>query len=228
MALSGPSKEDKESEERDGGEEHKLFDPNEEQLEDEVADVSHTDVNIFTMQFKVYRRMEFSSDRKRMSVLLRDPRDGTVKLFTKGADSVIEERLDLEQSDQEVIDCAKDFIARSSSQGFRVLLMGMRVLSQSELSEFEAEVKAAEVDVENREALLMEAYDRLERGFVLLGATAVEDRLQDEVPETIADLQEAGIRIWMLTGDKLETAENIGYSCHLLTPDMVVWHVRDE
>ena len=56
----------------------------------------------------------------------------------------------------------------------------------------------------------------------------MEDRLQDEVPETIADLQEAGIRIWMLTGDKLETAENIGYSCHLLTPDMVVWHVRDE
>ena len=47
------------------------------------------------MQFKVIRRMEFSSDRKRMSVLLRDPRDGCVKLYVKGADTVIEERLDL-------------------------------------------------------------------------------------------------------------------------------------
>ena len=51
---------------------------------------------------------------------------------------------------------------------------------------------------------------------VLLGATAVEDRLQDEVPQTIAQLQQAGIKIWMLTGDKLETAENIGESCKLL------------
>jgi P-type E1-E2 ATPase len=58
-----------------------------------------------------------------------------------------------------------------------------------------------------------------------LGATAVEDRLQDNVPETINDLQEAGIKIWMLTGDKLETAENIGYSCKLLKNDMTVWKI---
>jgi P-type E1-E2 ATPase len=59
----------------------------------------------------------------------------------------------------------------------------------------------------------------------LLGATAVEDRLQDNVPETINDLQNAGIKIWMLTGDKLETAENIGYSCKLLKQDMTVWRI---
>lgn len=59
----------------------------------------------------------------------------------------------------------------------------------------------------------------------MLGATAVEDRLQDNVPETINDLQEAGIKIWMLTGDKLETAENIGYSCKLLQKEMVVWRL---
>ena len=58
---------------------------------------------------------------------------------------------------------------------------------------------------------------------MLLGATAVEDRLQDNVPQTINDLQAAGIKIWMLTGDKLETAENIGYSCRLLQKDMTVW-----
>jgi len=57
---------------------------------------------------------------------------------------------------------------------------------------------------------------------VLVGATCVEDRLQDNVPETISSLQSAGIKIWMLTGDKLETAENIGHACKLLTPDMDV------
>lgn len=67
-----------------------------------------------------------------------------------------------------------------------------------------------------RDSILAGIYDRFERGIVLLGATAVEDRLQDNVPETIKDLQDAGIKIWMLTGDKLETAENIGYSCKLL------------
>ena len=55
---------------------------------------------------------------------------------------------------------------------------------------------------------------------VLLGATAVEDKLQDEVPECIANLAKAGINLWVLTGDKLETAINIGYSCNLLTDEM--------
>jgi len=70
--------------------------------------------------------------------------------------------------------------------------------------------------VVHREELLKGVYDRFERGLSLLGSTAVEDRLQDNVPETIRDLQEAGIKIWMLTGDKFETAENIGLSCQLL------------
>lgn len=81
----------------------------------------------------------------------------------------------------------------------------------------------AEKDVMNREKFLAQIYDRFERGLVLLGATAVEDRLQDNVPQTINDLQAAGIKIWMLTGDKLETAENIGYSCRLLQKEMTVW-----
>lgn len=74
----------------------------------------------------------------------------------------------------------------------------------------------ADKDIITREKKLAEIYDRFERDLVLLGATAVEDRLQDNVPQTIFDLQDAGIKIWMLTGDKLETAENIGFSCKLL------------
>jgi len=63
---------------------------------------------------------------------------------------------------------------------------------------------------------LDKVYSDFEKGIVLIGATAVEDRLQDDVPQTIHTLQQAGIKIWMLTGDKLETAENIGESCKLI------------
>ena len=86
----------------------------------------------------------------------------------------------------------------------------------------------AEKDVMNRDKLLAQIYDDFEKGLVLLGATAVEDRLQENVPATIHDLQDAGIKIWMLTGDKLETAENIGHSCKLLTKDMVVWKISNQ
>lgn len=103
--------------------------------------------------------------------------------------------------------------------------MGMRLLSEEEFNAFQSEVAEANKDVMNRDKILAKIYDKYERGIVLVGATAVEDRLQDNVPETIRDLQDAGIKIWMLTGDKLETAENIGHSCKLIQTDMVVWKI---
>ena len=94
--------------------------------------------------------------------------------------------------------------------------MGMRVVSQQELDQYLKDVAEAELDLKRRDELVEEVNNKFERGIVLIGGTAVEDRLQDEVPETIKSLQDAGIKIWMLTGDKLETAENIGESCKLL------------
>ena len=68
-------------------------------------------------------------------------------------------------------------------------------------------------------------YSNLEQDLTLIGATAVEDKLQDEVPETIQDLQMAGIKIWMLTGDKFETAENISFSCKLIKEDFEIYKI---
>jgi phospholipid-translocating ATPase len=64
----------------------------------------------------------------------------------------------------------------------------------------------ATVSIDDREAKIEAVSDELERDLRLLGATAIEDRLQDGVPETIADLKRAGIKVWVATGDKLETA----------------------
>ena len=64
--------------------------------------------------------------------------------------------------------------------------------------------------------------EEIERDMYLIGATAVEDKLQDKVSDTITNLLTAQIKVWMLTGDKLETAENIGKSCGLVKGDMTV------
>jgi len=63
---------------------------------------------------------------------------------------------------------------------------------------------------------------------MLIGVTAVEDKLQEDVPETLADFLKANINVWMLTGDKLETAENIGRSCNLITNEMEVFYITPD
>ncbi len=78
----------------------------------------------------------------------------------------------------------------------------------------------AQLSFENKEFKLEKLNDEIEVGFELLGSTAIEDRLQDKVDETIEKLKEAGIKIWVLTGDKIETAINIGYSCKVLSDEI--------
>lgn len=177
------------------------------------------------LEYLVFRRMEFNSDRKRMSIIVRDPADKKIKMFTKGADSIIKDRLDPAQIDISMLADIDTFLTKASNKGLRTLLMAMRVLDEAEYNQFTADVAEAEKDVINRDKRLAGIYDKFERGLVLLGATAVEDRLQDNVPQTIKDLQDAGIKIWMLTGDKLETAENIGHSCNLIQNGMLVWKI---
>lgn len=72
----------------------------------------------------------------------------------------------------------------------------------------------------NREQQMSDVQDEIEQELVLVGATAIEDKLQDEVGETITGLREAGLKVWVLTGDKIETAINIGFSCKLLNNSM--------
>ncbi len=81
--------------------------------------------------------------------------------------------------------------------------------------------------LENREEKVNDAYEEIEKNLKLLGATAIEDKLQDGVPQCIERLARAGIKIWVLTGDKVETAYNIGLSCRLLTTDMEIYIIEE-
>lgn len=100
-----------------------------------------------------------------MSVLVRDPTDDTFKLYVKGADSIIMERLNMDLVDKAQYEYTLDFINGASKNGLRTLLIGMRVLDGVEVAKFLTQCAVAEADIHRREALLTEVYSRLETNF---------------------------------------------------------------
>ncbi|XP_029939575.1 phospholipid-transporting ATPase IC [Salarias fasciatus] len=167
-------------------------------------------------QYQLLALLDFTSKRRRMSVLVREP-DGGLKLYCKGADIVIMERL---QNDCPFMERTEKALEVFAENCLRTLCVAVRSVPEATWEEWSKTlVESATMVTSDREAVLEKLYDQMERDLLLLGVTAIEDQLQDGVPETIALLQEAGIRVWVLTGDKKETAVNIGYSCRLLDPD---------
>ncbi|XP_031681931.1 phospholipid-transporting ATPase IC [Oncorhynchus kisutch] len=175
------------------------------------------------MTYEVLALLDFNSDRKRMSIILRFP-DGRIRLYCKGADTVIYERLSPNSKHKEVTQTALDIFANET---LRTLCLCYKDISKQEFDAWAKKHKAASVAMSNREAALDRVYEQIESNLMMIGATAIEDKLQDGVPETIAKLAKADIKIWVLTGDKKETAENIGYSCKLLSDDMQIHYGED-
>ena len=109
--------------------------------------------------------------------------------------------------------------------GLRTLCVAHKVISKAEALEWLSSYKEAASSLQDRAEKLDNVAENLEKGMQLLGITAIEDRLQDEVPECIEDFKRAGIVVWMLTGDKEETAVNIGHSCNLLANDTKTFYI---
>ncbi|XP_045030963.1 phospholipid-transporting ATPase VD isoform X1 [Daphnia magna] len=177
-----------------------------------------------TLEYEILEILPFDSTRKRMSVILRRPETRQIVVYCKGADSAILPRLAYTQSfaENQIIQRTEHHVNQYSKQGLRTLVMAKRVLSEEDFTIWLVAHNEAKGAHEGRERLLYESYCRLERDLSLLGATGIEDKLQDQVPETISCLRKAGIVVWVLTGDKQETAVNIAYACSLFAPDMEV------
>ncbi|KAM9620005.1 phospholipid-transporting ATPase IK [Morphnus guianensis] len=229
--------------------------------------------------YKVLAMLDFNSDRKRMSVLVRDPR-GTIRLYTKGADTVILERLQRRGPDETFTEMALDvspmpawggkgwspccwlwpgcpgvpccsfslwlqdfgpsFSSRSregrpdvsslqrfAEETLRTLCLASKEVSEAEYSVWSRRHREASILLQDRARELDKLYEEMEQNLQLLGATAIEDKLQDGVPETIQLLKLGNIKVWVLTGDKQETAMNIGYACKLLTDDMEILEEKE-
>jgi phospholipid-transporting ATPase len=144
------------------------------------------------MEFEVLNICEFNSTRKRMSAILRCP-DGRIRIYCKGADTVILERLG---PNNPFVELTTQHLEDYATEGLRTLCLACREVPEEEYRLWAAIYDKAATTINNRNAELEKAAELIEKDFFLLGATAIEDRLQDGVPETIHTLQTAGIKVW--------------------------------
>jgi phospholipid-translocating P-type ATPase (flippase) len=167
---------------------------------------------------------KFDSDRKRMSIVVRDA-EGRVRLLCKGADTAMLPRGSCGSVEEAatVVDHLKTF----AQEGLRTLVLGYRDLTAAQYTEWLASYREASAAAKDRADLMSKVADNLEKDMIIVGLTAIEDKLQDGVPDTIADLAKGGIKFCVLTGDKMETAINIGYSCRLLGSRMALLKLKD-
>ena len=173
--------------------------------------------------FDILNALNFSSERKRMSIIIKEKNKKKIIIYTKGADCEILKRLNYENLQKENTKLISNTIEIFSKHGFRTLLVAYREINEKEYYEWLDKLRIEEM--RGQQQLIEKYYDNIEKDFELLGGTVVEDKLQDEVPETIKDLRKAGIKIWVLTGDKLDTVENIGKSCNLITIEEKVFKI---
>jgi len=176
------------------------------------------------LEYEILNVCEFNSTRKRMSTVVRDPA-GKIKVYCKGADTVIMARL---SENQPYTEATLVHLEDYATEGLRTLCLAVREIPEQEYRQWAKIYDQAAAQITGRAEALDKAAEVIERNMFLLGATAIEDKLQEGVPETIHTLQTAGIKVWVLTGDRQETAINIGLSCRLISESMNLVIVNEE
>ncbi|GMI06729.1 hypothetical protein TrLO_g8035 [Triparma laevis f. longispina] len=170
-----------------------------------------------TKKFKVHATIPFDSARKRMSVMVEDE-NGKFILYVKGADNIMLER----SKRSDMTQFMNQHLSAYASEGLRTLVLGKRDFTSSGGKAWLKKWNDALSSTVGRAEKMEQAAAEVETNVDLVGATAIEDALQEDVANTIADLMKCGIKLWVLTGDKMETAINIGYSCKVLQEDMTL------
>ncbi|CAA7399269.1 unnamed protein product [Spirodela intermedia] len=177
------------------------------------------------ISYEILNVLEFNSTRKRQSVVCRYP-NGRLVLYCKGADTVIYERLG--DSNTDIKKVTREHLELFGSSGLRTLCLAYRELSPELYENWNEKFIQAKSSLRDREKKLDEIAELIEKDLILIGCTAIEDKLQEGVPTCIETLARAGIKIWVLTGDKLETAINIAYACNLINNHMKQFIISSE
>uniref|UniRef100_A0A8B9QM60 Phospholipid-transporting ATPase n=1 Tax=Apteryx owenii TaxID=8824 RepID=A0A8B9QM60_APTOW len=162
-----------------------------------------------TEMYQLLHVLNFDPVRRRMSVIVRTTA-GKLLLFCKGADSSIFPRVQ-----QEEIQQTKVHVDRNAMDGYRTLCVAFKELTQKEYDKIDRQLNEAKMALQDREEKMAKVFEDTEADMHLIGATAVEDRLQEQSAETIEALHAAGMKVWVLTGDKMETAKSTCYACRL-------------
>ncbi|WIA18543.1 hypothetical protein OEZ85_009989 [Tetradesmus obliquus] len=185
------------------------------------------------VRYELLAVLEFSSDRKRMSVVVRCPA-GQLRLISKGADNVMLARLagaglpaEQQALQQPLLASTSAHLSQMSEAGYRTLVVASKPLQEQQYEAWAEQYKSACASMGDRNSQVAAVCEAMECDLTLLGATAVEDKLQDGVPQSITALVAAGMKVWVLTGDKVETAISIGHTARLLNPQMALLKVSE-
>lgn len=171
--------------------------------------LSLSSLNSGMMRFQILQVFPFTSESKRMGIIIKDLNTGEITFYLKGADVVMAGIVQYN-------DWLNEESGNMAREGLRTLVVAKKTLTDDQYNDFETRYNAARLSVTDRIVKVAAVIESLEREMELLCLTGVEDRLQDRVRPTLELLRNAGIKIWMLTGDKLETATCIAKSSHLV------------
>jgi phospholipid-translocating ATPase len=163
-----------------------------------------------THSYTIMQVFPFTSETKRMGIILKEEHTGEIVFYLKGADIVMSGIVQYN-------DWLEEECGNMAREGLRTLVVAKKILTEEQYMDFETRYNAARMSVSDRVAHVAAVVESLEREMELLCVTGVEDRLQDRVRPTLELLRNAGIKIWMLTGDKLETATCIAKSSRLVS-----------
>lgn len=171
------------------------------------------------LEFDVLDIFPFTSESKRMGIVVRDTHSGEITFLQKGADVVMAKIVQRN-------DWLEEETGNMAREGLRTLVMARKRLSPQMYGEFKDRHQQASVRLDGRnEAMQSVVAEYLEKDLELLGLTGVEDKLQDDVKSTLELLRNAGVKIWMLTGDKIETARCIAISTKLVARNQYIHEV---
>jgi len=162
------------------------------------------------VSYSILHIFPFTSETKRMGIIVQDKETGEITFYLKGADVVM-------QSIVQYNDWLEEECGNMAREGLRTLVVAKKVLTEDQYVDFDSRYHQAKMSIQERNSKMSAIIESLERDMELLCLTGVEDKLQDNVRPTLEMLRNAGIRTWMLTGDKLETAICIAKSAKMVS-----------
>jgi magnesium-transporting ATPase (P-type) len=178
-----------------------------------VRSINSTNTQKEDIEYEILCLLPFDSARRRMSIIVRT--NEQIYLYIKGAETSIWPNLS-DLNDADIKATIEQHSLGFAEQGYRSLLVAYREIPLSEYETWFEQYRRAANSLDNREEAISKAASRIEVNLMLAGLTAVEDKLQDGVPRAIATLRCAGIKIWLLTGDKQATALSTAQAASLI------------
>ena len=181
------------------------------------------DTNGQVQKFEILENFPFSSETKRMGIIVKNKDTNALMFYVKGAETVMEK---IVRPDQRV--SLSENCEQLANDGLRTLVISQKPLSDNDYDEFKDRLQKARISLNDRDNLMQQAIESIEEGMEFLAVTGVEDKLQDKVLETIEKIRDAGIQVWMLTGDKIETAKCIAISTGMNKKTEKIHEIRGE